>query len=400
MSIPMAPRAKDTLQTAAREGVQNTFSAGIDAPCAHVTRLVAGILDVPVALLSLQRAEEYRFRVNIGLDGLESVPSRISFCAYTMLGTDLLVVADARTDPRFHQNPLVLGPPYIISYVGAPLISSRGITLGTLCAIDHQPRTYTSSQLEQLRDVARIAAWLLEVESANPVEQIESETRARQLEDSHASERERLAIALHEGVAQDLFALRMQLQQLQQLRTSSAWRPEGNEQAAAAGAAFTRALDRSIGDVCDIANELLPQGPAHVHVVEAIRQQAQEVARRTGLEIRVHEVGTADEIDAGTRVLLLRAAREALASAARHARACHVNVSLECSQQALKLRVVDDGVGVGPDALSHPAEAGLAGLSERAGAVGGTLHLERNARGGTTLTLHLPRATIPVGTNR
>ena len=344
-SPPVAPKTQDILQADPRESGQNAVSAGIDAPCAHVTRLVAGILDVPVALLSLPRAEEYRFRVNIGLDGLQSVPSRISFCAYTMLGTDLLVVADARTDPRFHQNPLVVGPPHIISYVGAPLVSSRGITLGTLCAIDHRPRSFASAQLEQLRDVARIAAWLLEVESANPIEQIESETRARQLEDSHAAERERLAIALHEGVAQDLFALRMQLQQL---RTSSAWRPEGNEQAAAAGAAFTRALDRSIGDVCDIANGLLPQGSAHVRVIEAIRQQAQEVARRTGLEIRVHEVGTADEIDAGTRVLLLRAAREALASAARHARACHVNVSLECSPQALKLRVVDDGVGVGP----------------------------------------------------
>jgi signal transduction histidine kinase len=350
-----------------------------------------------VALLSLPRAEEYRFRVNIGLDGLESVPSRISFCAYTMLGTDLLVVADARTDLRFYQNPLVVGPPHIISYVGAPLVSSRGITLGTLCAIDHQPRTFTSTQLEQLRDVARIAAWLLEAESASPVVQPESGTWTRQLEDSHAFERERLAIALHEGVAQDLFALRLQLQQL---RTSPAWRPDGNEHAVAAGAAFTRALDRSIGDVCEIANGLLPQGPAHVRVVEAIRQQAMEVARRTGLEIRVHEIGAAEEIDAGTRVLLLRVAREALASAARHARACHVNVSLECSPQALKLRVVDDGVVVGPDALSHAAEAGLAGLSGRAGAVGGTLHLERNARGGTTLTLYLPRAIIPVGTNR
>jgi signal transduction histidine kinase len=198
-------------------------------------------------------------------------------------------------------------------------------------------------------------------------------------------------------VAQDLFALRLQLQQL---RTSTAWRPEGNEHAVASGAAFTQALDRSIADVCEIANGLLPQGPAHVRVVEAIRQQAMEVARRTGLEIRVHEIGAADEIDAGTRVLLLRVAREAIASAARHARACHVSVSLECSPHALKLRVMDDGVGAGPDALSHAAEAGLMGMGERAGALGGTLQLDRNARGGTTLTLHLPKATIPVGTNR
>jgi hypothetical protein len=87
----------------------------------HVTRLVARILDVPIALLSLPRADEYRFRVNIGLDGYESVPCRISFCAYTMLGTDLLVVADARIDvSKGTCGSLALRTSF---YVGVPLIS-------------------------------------------------------------------------------------------------------------------------------------------------------------------------------------------------------------------------------------------------------------------------------------
>ncbi len=216
-------------------------SGWADAPCAQVTSLVSQALEVPVALLSLPRAEEYRFRVNIGLDGYEGVPQRISFCAYTQLGTDLLVVEDARVDPRFHQNPLVVGPPRIIAYVGAPLISSRGVKLGTLCAIDHQPRSFESAKLEQVRGIARIAAWLLESEA--------------QLQETLSSERERVAVMLHEGVAQDLFALRMQVQQV---RNSSAWNPEGNAAAVAAGRALIHALDRSINDVCDIANGLSP----------------------------------------------------------------------------------------------------------------------------------------------
>jgi signal transduction histidine kinase len=342
-----------------------------------------------VALLSMQRAEEYRFRVNIGLDGYESVPCRISFCAYTLLGSDLLVVPDARVDDRFRQNPLVLGAPHIIAYVGAPLISSRGARLGTLCAIDRQPRTFAPAQLDQMRGLARIAAWLLETEAARTIPRAVSAISDRLVEDDHSTERERLAIALHEGVAQDLFALRLQLQRI---RASSAWRPEADASAARAGIALTRALDRSIGDVCEIANGLLARGPGRLGMMEAIHQQAEKVARRTGLEIQVHGVGVVARIDAGTRLLLLRATREALANAAQNARVCNVNVTLECGLQMLRLRVVDDGVGPGADAQSLEVQAGLAGLRERASAAGGTVYVERNTRGGTTLCLQLPRA--------
>jgi signal transduction histidine kinase len=381
---------KNALGVTTRSVTAPSAPAWADVPCAQVTRLVASTLDVPVALLSLQRAEEYRFRVNIGLDGYESVPCRISFCAYTLLGTDLLVVPDARVDDRFRQNPLVLGAPHVIAYVGAPLISSRGARLGTLCAIDRQPRTFTPAQLEQMRDLARIAAWLLESEADRTSPQATPLISDILAEADGSAERERLAIALHEGVAQDLFALRLQLQRI---RDSSAWRPEADASAARAGIALTRALDRSISDVCEIANGLLARGPGRLGIVEAIHQQAEKIARRTGLEIQVHEVGVVDRIDAGTRLLLLRATREALANAAQNARVCNVNVTLECGSQVLRLRVVDDGVGPGADANSLEAQAGLAGLRERACAAGGTVHVERNTRGGTTLCLQLPRAS-------
>jgi signal transduction histidine kinase len=175
--------------------------------------------------------------------------------------------------------------------------------------------------------------------------------------------------------------------QLQRLRTSGAWCPEADKDAAGA---FTRSLDRTINDVCSIANGLVPQGPALLSLTEAIRLHAQDISQQTGLEIQVHEVGAPGPLDAGARLLLLRAAREALANVARHARACRVSITFESSAGALRLKVMDDGVGVSPDALSHPGGLSLAGLRDRACAAGGTLQVERNARGGTTLCLQLP----------
>jgi signal transduction histidine kinase len=205
---------------------------------------------------------------------------------------------------------------------------------------------------------------LLESEAVPRDEQLlEATTLLRQLEEQRAAERERLAITLHEGVAQDLFALRLQLQRL---RTSSAWRPEGNGEAAATGAAFTRALDRCIGDVCEIANGLTSEGPRRLRIAEAIRLHAQDIAHESGLEIQMHEVGAGKELDSATRLLVLRVAREALANIARHARACHVSIILENTDRELRLRVVDDGVGASTDVLSDAGAPYLASLRERA----------------------------------
>ena len=341
-----------------------------------------------MALLSLPRADEYRFRVNIGLDGFESVPCRISFCAYTMLGTDVLVVADARADARFRQNPLVLGAPHIVAYVGVPLVSSRGATLGTLCAIDHVPREFTPAQLAQLRGAARIAAGLLDAETSIREESMALATMARRRQDERDAERERLALALHEGVAQDLFALRLKLQQL---RNSGVWRPETDACAVTAAAEFTRALDRSISDVCEISNGLQPQVPASLQIADALRNHAREVAMQTGLEIQVHEAGSPVILDSATRLQVLRAAREALSNIARHARACNVNIILEYGPRTIGLKVVDDGLGIGPGSLSAPGSLSMSGVRECAVAAGGSLTFGRNVRGGTTMMLQLPR---------
>jgi signal transduction histidine kinase len=260
--------------------------------------------------------------------------------------------------------------------------------MGTLCAIDRQPRAFTASQLDQLRVVARIAAWILETEAAPRDDRlVEATTLLRQLEEERAAERERLAITLHEGVAQDLFALRLQLQRLQ---TSSASRPAGRDETAAAGIELTHALDRSIGDVCEIASGLAASAPARFRIAEAIRQHAQDIAQQSGLEIQVHEVGASLQLDSATRLLVLRVAREALANITRHARACHVSIILENSGRELRLRVVDDGAGASLDVLPDASAQILAGLNERTSAAGGTLSVGRNMRGGTTLCLQLP----------
>lgn len=91
-----------------------------------------------------------------------------------------------------------------------------------------------------------------------------------------------------------------------------------------------------------------------------------------------------------TRLLLFRATQEALTNIARHARALNVEVFLEASLEQVELRVADDGIGMAEGSLDKSGSLGLLGIRERARTVGGSLAVERNAMGGTTLVLTLP----------
>ena len=58
----------------------------------------------------------------------------------------MLIVPDANADARFGSNPLVTGEPFVRFYAGAPLVAPDGSVLGTLCVIDHVPRTLEADQ--------------------------------------------------------------------------------------------------------------------------------------------------------------------------------------------------------------------------------------------------------------
>jgi diguanylate cyclase (GGDEF)-like protein len=123
----------------------------------RITGLVKAALQVPIAAVSLIDANRQWFKSCVGLDVSETARD-ISFCTHTIKAREPLCIPDAAADPRFADNPLVTGPPYIRSYLGAPLSSPDGYNLGSLCAIDTRPRDFDSSQLEVLKSFAAIVA--------------------------------------------------------------------------------------------------------------------------------------------------------------------------------------------------------------------------------------------------
>jgi sigma-B regulation protein RsbU (phosphoserine phosphatase) len=122
----------------------------------RLVHLAMAAFDVPIAYIALIDADRQWFKAKCGL-AADQTGRDVSFCGHTILQRDALVVSDTHQDPRFADNPLVVGEPFIRFYAGHPLAGRAGTNVGTLCLADSRPRSLSSRELDALRSLARVA---------------------------------------------------------------------------------------------------------------------------------------------------------------------------------------------------------------------------------------------------
>ena len=125
--------------------------ANLDA----IVLLAAQSCGVPISQITLVDSDRQWFKAQVG-GTVSETPRAYSFCSHAIRGRDPMVVPDATHDPRFANNPLVLGEPHIRFYAGVPLVTPDNHALGTLCVIDRQPRELSPLQLTALKALARL----------------------------------------------------------------------------------------------------------------------------------------------------------------------------------------------------------------------------------------------------
>jgi GAF domain-containing protein len=122
-----------------------------------VVALGKSLFAVPICLISLIDADRQWFKAKIGLDAAQTTRA-ISFCGHAILNPQVFVVLDATKDERFHDNPLVVGPPFIRFYAGAPIELPSGYRIGTVCVIGLEPRTaFGPEEQQRLQSLAALA---------------------------------------------------------------------------------------------------------------------------------------------------------------------------------------------------------------------------------------------------
>jgi GAF domain-containing protein len=127
----------------------------------RLSALVASRFDVPVAFVGLVERTEENFVACHGANW-DSLDREDTTCTFNILDDDVMIVEDIQEDHRFKNNDSLfsLG---IRSYAGANMTTSEGHTIGSLCLVDYEPRTFTDQQKAELQQFADEAVEQLEL---------------------------------------------------------------------------------------------------------------------------------------------------------------------------------------------------------------------------------------------
>jgi signal transduction histidine kinase len=153
---------------------------------------------------------------------------------------------------------------------------------------------------------------------------------------------------------------------------------------------ITDLIDRITQSVKRISRGLRPEALEDMGIVEAIRYQVQEFAKRNNIECEMHLPSMPPFIDSTVSITLFRIVQEALTNIMRHAQAKTVRVSLEVRDDVLILNVQDDGVGISVQDVESSKSLGLIGLRERVRSLKGRFSISGGAGDGTCITVMLP----------
>ncbi|MBC2680154.1 MULTISPECIES: sensor histidine kinase [Pseudomonas] len=391
-----------------------------------IVQLATQLCGTPIGLVSLVDRERQWFKACVGLDVSETHRD-LAFCAHAILAPDtVMIVQDTHLDLRFKGSPLVLGPPYIRFYAGAPIISRQGLALGTVCVIDTVPRTLDAAQCSALQALARQTAAQLELRLLNAEREQQTLALSRQLDNVLGEHQQTLQTLRHAqrvsslgqltaGIAHDFNNLLQAVSASLQMTRLKARKPLEVERLTEIGLQAVRQGAQLIHHLLAFARREEPSVQAVV-LDERIEHNSDLFGRALGTATKVQldlqapaqaVMCDAHQLDAALLNLLVNA-RDALRGAGQIRVATCERVVCGDAQLAdgtyLCLSVADDGPGIPEDVLVQVFEPfyttktagqgtglGLSQVYGFASSAEGIARIESRLGEGTTVTLWLRR---------
>jgi signal transduction histidine kinase len=197
-------------------------------------------------------------------------------------------------------------------------------------------------------------------------------------------ERRSLSRELHDEVGQALSAV---LVELRNLSTGLAGRSE--DQSRRHVETIKGLVEGTVRVVRNMALLLRPSMLDDLGLIPALKWQAREASKSTGMDVAITAELDSDEMPDEYKTCIYRVVQEALHNCARHSRATKVRIRVEQAQDRLRLNIEDDGQGFD---VEHTKGLGLVGIQERVSRLGGTFDVQSRPGRGTTLSIELPFA--------
>jgi signal transduction histidine kinase len=256
----------------------------------------------------------------------------------------------------------------IACQVGSPIVVRRRLWGAVTLNAREQLPPNTEQRLEKFTELVATAV-------ANAEAQSELAASRRRIVAASDEARRRIERDLHDGTQQRLVSLSLAL------RGAEAMVPEDLPELRVELSDITAGLSGALEDLQEISRGIHPAILSRGGLLPALRT----LARRSAIPVDL-ETPAPIELPESVEVAAYFVMSEALANAAKHAKASHMDVSLTLAGRTLVLVIRDDGIG-GADVTSG---SGLIGLSDRVEALGGSVMVDSPPGEGTTITARLP----------
>jgi signal transduction histidine kinase len=288
-------------------------------------------------------------------------------------GPEPFRTSDIHADPRF-RGWWPRGHPDMRSFLGVPITTPDGV-IGAFYLTEKDGAPEFSEGDEELIQ-------LLAAHAAIAITNARLYERSREL--SVLSERNRLALELHDAVSQKLFSMVLTAEAVATLLDRDT--PAARERVAR----LRELAEEALGELRSLIDELRPPDLDRDGLPGALRKQIEVLEGLHGIEIELDVDETVAAGDGERDRQVLRIAQEALQNALRHAGARRICVRLARLNGVLALEVEDDGVGFVPeDPQLRSRRLGLTSMEERAQSLGGRLEIRSSPAAGTTVRLEV-----------
>jgi len=208
---------------------------------------------------------------------------------------------------------------------------------------------------------------------------------SRKLIEAQEQERVRIGRELHDDIGQRLALLSVQMQQL---REDSLVLPEVRSRIGE----FQKQISDIADDIQSLSHELHSAKLQYLGIAAALRSFCKEFAKQQKMEIDFNAHDLPRPLSPDISLCLFRVLQEALHNSAKHSGVRHFEVRLWGTSDEIHLTVKDSGAGFDREAAKESRGIGLISMEERLKLVNGTLSINSQPKGGTTI-----HARVPVG---
>lgn len=337
----------------------------LEADCACIMLIDGDTSSVRMAAhdgLTTEAMKKLRLLPDYGLQGLALKSSKP------------IVVDDYAGDKRLKGRRVrVVEAEGLVSQVCAPLRGKSG-PVGTLTVGNRTLKKFTDRAVDLVEALANWVA--VAIESSRMQTQLESLARLE--------ERERIAMDLHDGVIQSIYAVGLQLEDVAE-RVE-----DGSKPARAQIEATINSLNGVIKDIRSYIFDLRPSVSKIEDLPAAISDLAEDLRVNTLIEADVTLDGTLNGYLSDAQAIgLYHITQEALNNIGKHSKASTARVALSSDGRSVRLEIHDNGVGLPAEGAQHGGQ-GIRNMQDRANALGATIAFESEEQKGTTIRVVMP----------